>query len=141
MATKGYSTYLQNKMQDHLHGVASYSAPANVYFALFSVAPTEAGGGTEATGSGYSRKTVANTGTNWNTSSSGHVDNKTAITMATATGDWSTGSNQVAWATFDDPTAGNMLEFGPLTTPKPVLNGDTPEYAIGALGSTIQATS
>ena len=140
MGTKGMSTYLQNKLLDHANGVASYTAPGTVYLASFTAAPTEAGGGTEATGGGYVRKSIANTGTNWNTASGGATDNKTAPAWTKATGDWSGGSNQVAWATFDDPSAGNMLEFGPWSVPKPVKQDDTPSVAIGDLDMSIAAT-
>ena len=141
MGTKGMSTYLQNKLLDHANGVASYTAPANVYLASFSVAPTEAGGGTEESGGNYARVTMANTGATWNTASGGAMDNKLAFAWSKDTGaDWSAGANQVAWGTFDQLSGGNLLEFGPWTVPKPVKVDDTPSAAIGDLDMSIAAT-
>ena len=41
------SDYLKNNLLDHFLGDNAYAVPANVEVALFTVAPTDAGGGTE----------------------------------------------------------------------------------------------
>ena len=47
------SDYLENEILDHVLGGADYSRPATVYIALYTAAPTDAGGGTEVTGGSY----------------------------------------------------------------------------------------
>ena len=50
------SNYLENKILDHFLGTTSYTMPADVYVALYTAAPNDAGGGTEATGGSYARQ-------------------------------------------------------------------------------------
>ena len=55
----GKSDYLENKVLDHILGNTAYTAPATLYFALFTSAPSDAGGGggtepVEARGGGTS---------------------------------------------------------------------------------------
>lgn len=127
------SDFLENSLLDHELGGPDYTRPATVYVALYSVAPSDAGGGTEATGAGYARKSVTNNTTNWPPAVAGSKSNGVAITFAAATGNWSAGANQVAFGIFDDPTAGNLLRWGAITTPVPVLLGDTLVFPIGTL--------
>ena len=142
--TKGASQYLSQKLLDHFTGVASYTAPTTVYLALFSVTPSEVGGGTEGTGASLARKSITAGGTNWNTATAASPslsDNKTIIQFAAASATLSGGANQVAWGLFDDPSAGNLLFFGQLTTPKPVMVGDSPNVPIGDLDLIIGSTA
>jgi hypothetical protein len=130
-----FSNYLENELLDHLTGVGSYSAPATVYVALSTADPTEDGSAlAEPTGNNYSRASVTNSGTNWDTASGGATANKTAITFATASGDWGTITH---YAVMDAATSGNMLWYGTLTTSKTVGNGDTPKFNIGDLDLTL----
>ena len=122
------SDYLENEILDHVLGNAAYTAPATVYIALFTVAPTDAGGGTEVTGGSYARKAVTNDVTNWPAAASGAKANGTDITFAEATADWGT---VVAMAIFDAVTAGNMLYWGDLTVSKAINSGDTAKFATG----------
>lgn len=129
----GKGTYLANQILDYVLTGATFTAPATTYAALYSVTPTAAASsGTEATGSGYARKSITSNTTNWPTASGGVISNGVAITFATATGDWSTAASQVAATLMDASSAGNELYFGLLTASKPVLNGDTASFAIGA---------
>lgn len=43
------TNYLENKLLDHFLGTTAYTMPSPVYVALFTVAPGDAGGGTEVT--------------------------------------------------------------------------------------------
>lgn len=94
--------------------------------------------GTEATGSGYVRKSVTNNTTNFPTisGSTTTVTLSVAQSFAAATGDWSAAANQVA-AGIAISSGGSLttdlLYWGALTESKPVLNGDTASFAIGAL--------
>jgi hypothetical protein len=127
------SDYLENKLLDHVLGNAAYTAPATVYIALYTTAPTDAGGGTEVSGGSYARKDVTNNSTNWPAASGGAKSNGTEITFATATADWGT---VVAFGIFDQLTSGNLLYWATLTTSKSILNGDTAKFAVGDIDIT-----
>lgn len=122
--------YAENKVIDHLNGKTSFTMPS-VWVALFTAAPSDAGGGTEVTGGSYARKSTA--GADWNAASAGSASNANAITFVTATGSWGTATH---FATFDASTAGNMLRWGALTTSKTIGSGDTASFAAGALVTT-----
>lgn len=124
------SDYLENELLDHLYGGDDYSRPATVYLALFTSAPTDAGGGTEVSGGAYARVAVTNNATNWPAATGGTKKNGTAITFPTATANWGT---VVAFAIFDAATAGNILHWGDLTVAKTVTTGDTPSFAANAI--------
>jgi hypothetical protein len=127
------SDYLELELLDHVLGNAAYSAPSTVYVALYTVAPTDAGGGTEVTGGSYARKAVTNNATNWPAAAAGAKSNGTAITFVTATASWGT---VVAFAILDAATNGNFLYWGDLTTPKTIGSGDTASFAVGDLDVT-----
>ena len=139
MASGKYE-YLSQKLLNFIFNGGSWTAPSTLYLALFSVAPSISSTGTEATGSGYARLAVTCNTTNWATisGSTTTVENAVAQTMATATANWSSSSNMTDAGFFDASTSGNLYYWGDLTTPKPVLNGDTPSFAINAI--TVQET-
>lgn len=125
------SNYLENAILDHIYGGPTLNRPATLYIALSTADPGDDGAGlAEPTGNGYARTAVTNNATNWPAASNGTKQNGTVITFATASAAWSGGANQTHFAIFDAPTGGNMLHKGPLTTPKPVLAGDTPELGV-----------
>ena len=127
------SDYLELELLDHVLGNAAYSAPATVYIALYTVAPTDAGGGTEVSGGSYARVAVTNNATNWPAAEGGAKSNGTAITFPTATADWGT---VVAVGILDAASAGNLLYWATLTQNKTVNNGDTASFAVGELDIT-----
>ena len=127
------SDFLENELLDHVLGNAAYTAPASVYIALFTAAPSDTGGGTEATGGSYARVTVTNNATNWPAASGGAKSNGTEIAFAEATASWGT---VVAFGIFDAVTAGNLLYWADLTTTKVIDSGDTAKFAVGDLDIT-----
>ena len=52
-----FSDYLENKVLGHVFGGTAYTAPTTLYVALYTVAPSDTGGGTEVSGGGYARQT------------------------------------------------------------------------------------
>ena len=52
----GFSDYLEDKVLDHVFGGTAYTAPTTLYVALYTVAPTDTGGGTEVSGGAYARQ-------------------------------------------------------------------------------------
>jgi hypothetical protein len=129
----GKSDYLEAALLNHLFGNVAYSVPSNYYFALFSSAPTDTGGGTEinTSNTGYARKLVANNTTNFPTITvTNSKTNGTSVDFPTATTSW---GSVVAFGIYDASTSGNLLFWGDLTTARYVLVGDTPRFAAGAL--------
>jgi hypothetical protein len=121
------STALHHKLLDHILKTTQYTVPTNIYVALYSVAPTKAGGGTELTGNGYARKVHDA----WNAGAAEAATNNGAITFAAASGgDW---AEAVAFGLFDAIAAGNYLGFGDLTVARTVLDGDDASFADTAL--------
>lgn len=130
----GKSNFLENELLDHVLGNAAYSAPATVYAALFTVTPSDAGGGTEVSGGSYARVSITNNATNFPAASGGAKANGTAITFPAPTANWGT---VVAFGLFDASSSGNLLYWGPITPNKTVNNGDAaPSFAIGDLDIT-----
>lgn len=129
-----FSDHLEDELLDHVFGGGDYSRPATVYVALYTVAPTDAGGGTECTGGSYARKAVTNNDTNFPAASSGAKSNGTDIEFVEATGDWGT---VVAFAIFDALSGGNMLCWADLSANKDIDSGDTAKFAAGELDITL----
>ena len=123
-----YSNYLRDLISSHLHGKTTFTAPATTYFALMTVAPTAAGGGTEATGGTYARVAVTNNTTNWPASSGQTQSNGVAINFGTATSNLGT---IVAIAEYDAATSGNLLTFAALTTSVTINTGQPFQIPIG----------
>lgn len=119
--------YLENKVLDHITGKAAYSQPV-VYVALFTAAPTDAGGGTEVSGGAYARKQTA--GSDWAAASGGSTSNATTLSLPSPTGSWGTVTH---WGLFDAVTGGNLLRWATLTTPRSIGSGDAASFPPGAL--------
>lgn len=146
------TNFMENKLVDWLFrgqalGVTGASAAAgtgltNIYFALFTANPTDAGGGTEVSGAGYARVNRAASLTNYagtqsagsttaSTGTSGTTSNNAAITFGAPTANWGVVTGM---GIFDALTAGNLLFWAPLNANKTVNSGDAaPSFAAGAL--------
>lgn len=123
-----FSDYLENKVMLHVFGGTAYTAPATLYLALYTVAPTDTGGGTECSGTSYARQTVAFTVTNDTAS------NTSAVEFPTAGSSWGT---IVAVGILDQSTSGNLLAYGNLTTSKTIASGDVFRVPAGDLDITL----
>jgi hypothetical protein len=111
---------------DWLMTAGTATRPTAWYVALYTSAPSDAGGGTEVSGGGYARKTVA-----WDAAASpGGTTQNTGVVTWTASG-----------AAFGTVThigihsalsgSGNLLWHGAMTASKTVNDGDTLEFAAG----------
>ena len=127
----GFSDNLEDKVLDHVFGGTAYTAPTTLYVALYTVAPTDTGGGTEVSGGGYVRKTAAFTvsGTSPTTAS-----NSAAVEYPTATANYGT---VVAVGIFDALSGGNLLAYANLDTSKVVSTGDVFRFNTGDLDITL----
>lgn len=124
------SDYLEDAFLDHFLGTTSTSSPTNVYVALHTADPTDAGTGTEVSGNGYARQTIA-----FGASSGGTASNSAAIEFPAASGgSFGTITHIGLW---DASTGGNLLFHSALTTSKTIADGDI--FKIAASGVDITA--
>lgn len=138
------SNYLENKLVDHVFRGQSWSAtaPAQVWVALYTAAPSDAGGGTEVSGNNYARVAVDRSLTAWagtqgsgtTTASSGTdvgvTSNNAAITFLVPSGSWGTVTH---FGILDAVSGGNLLFHGALTVQQTVNTGNTVSFAAGQL--------
>lgn len=125
-----FSDFMENKIIDHMLRNQSYTPPATIYLALFTAAPSDAGGGTEVTGGSYARQAVT-----LSAASGGASANSADITFPAATADWGTVTHV---ALMDALSGGNMLMHTPLDASKTVNNGDTFKINAGDLDVTVE---
>lgn len=119
------SDYYRNAILNHtLRGVA-FTPPGGHYVALYTVAPTSAGGGTEVSGGSYARQSVT-----FAAPSGFACSNSNVITFPTPIVAW---GEVLAVAIWDAVTAGNMLYFGDLPTHKVVDINDVVSFPTGFL--------
>ena len=123
-----FSDYLEDAVLDHVFNNTALTSPTTVYLALFTVAPTDAGGGTEVSGSGYARQATA-----FGASSGGAIANTAAESFTASGGNF---GNVVAVGIFDAVSGGNMLAWDNITSAT-VNDGDTINFAIGAIDITL----
>jgi len=143
--------FMENKLVDWLFrgqaiGITGASAaagtgPTNLYFGLFTTAPTDSTSGTEVSGGAYQRVTYASSLGNWagtqstgstiaSSGNTGTTSNNAPITFPAPTANWGT---VVAVGVFDALTSGNLLFWAPLSINKTINNGDAaPYYAAAA---------
>lgn len=115
------TTYLKNKIYDHVLRNTAYTSPTTVYLALFTTATSDAGGGTEVTGGSYARQAVAFDAPTDGAGSNTAIETFTNMPTATIT----------HAALYDALSGGNMLLHGALLASKSVNAGDSLTFAIG----------
>jgi hypothetical protein len=128
------SDFLENELLDHALATGSYTAPAGVYVGLFTssdstgatAANLEAGTLTnEVSGNGYSRESAS-----FGAATGGSASNSGNITFTASGGNWGTITHV---AVHDASSAGNVLFYGALTTPKTIEDGDSFQIATSNL--------
>ncbi len=124
------TNFLELELLDHVFGKGSYTAPTP-YLALFTAAPSDAGGGTEVTGGSYARVAIT---ADMAAAGSGAITNSAGIEFPTASASWGTVTH---FAVMDASTAGNMLWWGDLAASKAVGDGDTLVFNAGDLDFTL----
>lgn len=128
-----FTDFTESLVLNFLLTTNSVTRPTAFFVGLFTVAPTDAGGGTEITGSGYARVatgTITVSGTSPTTAT-----NAAAIEFAPASGgNWGV---VVAAAIFDASTGGNMLAFANLSTSRTINDGDVLRIPAGDLDVTL----
>jgi len=130
----GKSTYLEAQLLTHVFRTASFTKPAAIYVGLFTAAPTDAGGGTECIGGSYARVLNGPSNAAWAAPTGANpssMSNATIVAFPVPTGDWGRATH---FGVFDAISGGNLLNWGVLTYPKNINNGDpAPTFPIGQL--------
>jgi hypothetical protein len=126
-----FTNYTEDLVLDWLLTTGAATRPTAWHVGLFTAAPGETGGGTEVSGSNYSRVsasfTVSGTAPTLAT-------NASALEFPTASGSWGTITHV---ALFDAATAGNMLVFAALSASKTIGSGDVFRIPAGDLDITL----
>jgi hypothetical protein len=123
---------------DHIFGGPDFTRDATLFLALSSTTPTDAGGNfTEPSTGDYARVSITNNATNFPGATAGAKSNGVEFAFPTATADWVAGANLTHFGFFTLSSGGVLRCWGALTTPKPVLNGDTARFPVGDLDITL----
>lgn len=104
------TNYGEGQVLGCLFGGVALTPPAIWHLAFFSTAPTDAGGGTELSGTGYSRKAITNNTTNFPAVTAGNP-----ILLAVDQSCFTAGaemSDAVALGLFDASSGGNLWFWG-----------------------------
>lgn len=111
-----------------LFTATAVTRPTAWYLALYTVAPTDTGGGTECSGTSYARQSFA-------LSVTGNTASNTAnVEFPTAGGAWGT---LVAVGVFTAVTGGTLIAYGDLTVSKTIASGDVLRIPTGDLDITL----
>lgn len=102
--------------------------PTAWYLGLFTTDPTDAGSGTEVSGSGYAREAATFSATG------DTATNTAAIEFSVATGSWGTISHV---GVFDALSGGNLIAHGALDTPRTIALDEVFRVPVGDLDLTL----
>ncbi len=126
------TTILANALLNHLCGKSAFAMPSSLWLALFTGAPSAAGGGTEAAFTGYARVELA--GEDWEAPDGGAVVNAGPIEFPIA----GSGPTIIThWGLFTAATGGQLLEFGALTASATIAAGAALRFPAGELSREI----
>lgn len=125
------SDYSEKLLLDWLMTTGAVTRPTAWYVALYTAAPSDSGGGTEVSGSGYARQSAT-----FNAASTpgGTTDNTAAVTFTASGGSWGTITHIGIHTAV---TGGNLLWHGAMTASKTVTDGDILEFSIGNIDLTL----
>jgi len=127
------STYWANKIYNVTYKATNLTAPTTVYIALFtstaSLAELKAGTLTNEVSGGSYARTACTFGSPTDGDGTGGT-----VTFPTATAGW--GTIRYA-AAMDASTAGNVLEYGQLTSDVTVNSGNTYQFNSGSVVATV----
>lgn len=116
------SSYLESALLSAVLTNSAYTSPAQVYFALFTTDPTDAGTGAEVSGGGYARQAVSFGGSDSTRESDGQLEfTASGASFGTIT----------HVGIFDAVSGGNLLLHGALAISRDVLDGATLTFAAG----------
>jgi len=124
-----FTNYFEKNILNAIGGNDAPIASTTMWMALFTVAPSDASGGTEATGGSYARKSTGA----WSTctDSGGSIYNVATITYATSSNTW--GGSLTHFAMLTDSATGSMIAWGTLTAARTIATNDVAAFAVGSV--------
>jgi hypothetical protein len=125
------SDFAEKLLLDWLMTTGTAARPTSWHVALYTAAPSDSGGGTEVSGSGYSRQAITFAAA---ASPGGTTDNTGTVSFTASGGDWGTITHI---GIFDASTSGNLIWHGALAASRTVNDGDTLSFAVGAVTLTL----
>ena len=125
------SDYAEKLLLDYSMTTGSVTRPTAWYVALYTSAPSDSGGGTEVSGSGYSRQSVTFAAA---TSGAGTTSNSGDVSWTASGAAFGT---VVAIGIHDAASSGNLLWHGNMTASKTIADGDTLEFSAGNIDLTL----
>lgn len=123
------SDYLENAIINATLRGQAYTAPTNVYLALYTSNPTDAGTGTEVSGGDYARQEITFTAP-----TNGASPSASDVLFPIASASWGSVTHI---GIFDAATAGNLLYHGALTNSKTIAAADQLKVAAGDITVTL----
>ena len=123
------SDYLENKVLDHILATTTFTKPSAVYLGLSIASMGDNAGGTELSGSGYTRVSIV-----FDSASGGTTDNTAVVDFPACTG--SNWGAVAYWSIWDATTGGNMLLHGAFTSAKTIEVNDVLRVDAGDLDIT-----
>lgn len=140
------SDYLEDELVKHIFRTGSFTKPTVLAICLLTTAADDddtgiftASTGVEVTNANaYARIDRPPLDANWTATAGGdgQTDNAAAITYSQATGSWGT-VTAMAITSSATHNAGNMYFHSTVTTSRAIDNGDTAEFAAGAITCTL----
>jgi len=125
----GASDTLETNILNHFFRGVSTTANSSCYVALFLTDPTDAGTGTEVSGTGYARKAVTFCAPS-QVGGKAVIANTNKVEYDTPASAWGT---VAYWAIYTAATGGTLLSSGVISPAKTIAIGDPPFFNIGAL--------
>lgn len=122
------SYYTNDSMINLLLRATVFTPPATTYCALYTVAPTASGGGTEVAGNGYARQAIV-----WGAPVNGTSLSTNDVVFPIATADWGT---ITSFSVFNQSTGGDMLYFANLSASRYIYLNDQVRFPLGQLIAT-----
>ena len=124
------STAIRDDVLDAILGTVQTLSASTLYLGLYTVAPTEDGGGTEVTGGSYARLSVSNVDATFPAASGGSKANGITLAMVTPTAPW---GDVLAFARHDHLTNDSIILWGLLDSTVTVDTSDPVQFAAGDL--------
>ena len=124
------SDYAEKLVLDWLMTTGAATRPTTWFLALYTAAPSDAGGGTEVSAGGYARQAIAFSAA----ATPGGTTSNSALVEFTASASWGSVTHI---GIFDVITAGNLLWHGAMTDARTIGDGDKLEFAAGTVQLTL----
>lgn len=127
-----FSSYLADKVLNHVLRGQVFTPPSGLYIALFTTDPTPGSTGTEVStvGTGYTRQSIS-----FSVALDQEIKNSNDIEFSGATSPWGTVTHV---GIYDQDAAGNLLYYGELENPRAIFEGDLLRFSTDDLVISIQ---